>query len=189
MNHIIQEQIEKMTVEELRARLAEYLEHDVTLRPPLIAVEVRMKPTYDASCRYDVLLIDEEGGETPVQFHDRYSRLLYIFTLLNPKGYQRRQASANHYSALCHLYSQLYFRDSEALLKTIDSTDIKRPGQFLCQYVTQARRAIREASPLAEQFAIDRPQSNNGRLLIPFVSQGGTVIIDASLLHNNMYNV
>jgi hypothetical protein len=75
------------------------------------------------------------------------------------------------------------------LLKTIDSTDIKRPGQFLCQYVTQARRAIREASPLAEQFAIDRPQSNNGRLLIPFVSQGGTVIIDASLLHNNMYNV
>ena len=53
-----------MTVEELRARLAEYMERDVTLRPPLIAVEVRMKPTYDASCRYDVLLIDEEGGET-----------------------------------------------------------------------------------------------------------------------------
>ena len=177
MTEKIEQMMSQMTDAEIRERLAEYMERDVTLRPPLIAVEVRMKPTYDASCRYDVLLIDEEGGETPVQFHDRYSRLLYIFTLLNPKGFQRRQASANHYSALCHLYSQLYFRDSDALLRTIDST------------VTQARRAIREASPLAEQFAIDRPQSNNGRLLIPFVSQGGTVIIDASLLHNNMYNV
>ena len=185
---MIQEQIEKMTVEELRARLTKYMENDPKLKPPLVAVEVRMRADYNARCRYDVLLIDENGRETPVVFRDRYSRLLYIYSLLHPQGYQRRQASANNYRALCHLYNQLYFRESEALLKTIDSTDIKRPGQFLCQYVTQARRAIREASPLAEQFAIDRPQSNNGRLLIPFVSQGGTVIIDASLLNNNMSN-
>ena len=54
--------------------------------------------------------------------------------------------------------------------------------------MTQSRVAVRQASPLASTFAIDRPQSHNGRLLIPFVANGGTVIIDASLNINNKYN-
>ena len=144
-----------------------------------------MRADDNARCRYDVLLIDEEGGETPVQFHDRYSRLLYIYSLLHPQGYQRRQAAANNYRDLCHLYNTLYFRDSDALLKTIESTDVKKPGHFFNHYVAQSRNAVRQASPLAESFAIDRPQSHNGKLLIPFVSHGGTVILDASLRFNN----
>ncbi len=181
----IQEQINQMTIEELKAHLAHYMERDPKLKPPLIAVEVRMRADDNARCRYDVLLIDEEGEETPVQFHDRYSRLLYIYSLLHPQGYQRRQAAANNYRDLCHLYNTLYFRDSDALLKTIESTDVKKPGHFFNHYVAQSRNAVRQASPLAESFAIDRPQSHNGKLLIPFVSHGGTVILDASLRFNN----
>ena len=47
--------------------------------------------------------------------------------------------------------------------------------------MAQSRKAVRQSSPLASPFAIDYPQSHNGKLLIPFVAQGGTVILDASL--------
>ena len=59
MTEKIEQMMSQMTDAEIRERLAEYMERDVTLRPPLIAVEVRMKPTYDASCRYD------GGGRNP----------------------------------------------------------------------------------------------------------------------------
>lgn len=171
--------INNMTIDELRARLSAYMMNDVSLMPSLIAVEVRLNDS--ASCRYDVLLIDEEGGETPVKFHDRYSRLIYIYTLLHPQGYQHRKPMTNNYRDLCHLYSLLYFRDSAALVKTIEGTDVKQPGHFLYHYIAQSRNAVRQASPLADKFAIDRPQSHNGKVLIPFVAEGGTVILDPSL--------
>ena len=105
---------------------------------------------------------------------------MYIYTLLHPQGYQRRSAAANDYRELRQLFSQLYFTDSEALVRTIESTGY---NQFVSQYVTQSRVAVRQTSPLAAPFAIDRPQAHHGKLLIPFVAQGGTVIIDASLKH------
>ena len=185
MTEKIEKLMSQMTDEQIRQRLAEYMENDIRLKPPLVAVEVRLAETANTKCRYDVLLIDEDGVETPVKFRDRYSRLLYIYSLIHPLGYQRRQAAANNYRDLCHLYSILYFRDSDALLKTIESTDVKKPGHFFNHYVAQSRNAVRQASPLAESFAIDHPQSHNGKLLIPFVSHGGTVILDASLRFNN----
>ena len=180
--------INTMSVDEMRTRLAEYMAADKRLMPQLFAIEVRLSGTNCTRCRYEVLLIDEAGNEIPVKFHDRYSRLVYIYTLMHPKGYQRYSVATNGYRDLCRLYSKLYFKDSDAMLKTIDTTDIKRPGHFMNQYITQSRRAIREASPLAEQFTIDRPQSHNGKVVIPFVANGGTVILDDSLC-NNMYNL
>ena len=73
-----------MTDAEIRQRLAEYMESDITLMPRLVAVEVRLSGGTSSRCRYDVLLIDEEGGETSVKFRDRCSRLMYIYTLLHP---------------------------------------------------------------------------------------------------------
>ena len=178
MNNIIREQIEKMTVEELRAHLTKYMTNDISLLPPIVAIEVRLSNINNVRCRYDVLLIAENGQETEVKFRDRCSRLLYIYTLLHPQGYQRRLAAANNYKALRNLYTMLYFRDSDALLKTIDSTDF---NHFFSHYVAQSRNAIRQATPHASDFAIDRPQSHDGKVLIPFVAQGGTVILDASL--------
>lgn len=169
-----------MTTDELRARLAEYMLHDTSLLPPLVAVEVRLADNF-RGCRYEVLLIDKEGNEFIVPFHDRYSRLIYIYALLHPKGFQRRRVAADNYRELC----QLYFRDSAALLRTVETTDAERPGQFISQYVAQSRKAIRQASPLAEPFVFDLPQRHNGRLLIPFAANGGTVIIDSSLTGNS----
>ena len=181
MTEKIEKMMSQMTDEEIRQRLAEYMENDIRLKPPLVAVEVRLAETANTKCRYDVLLIDEDGVETPVKFRDRYSRLLYIYTLLHPLGYQRRSVAKNNYRALCLIYHTLYFRDSDALLSTIESTDVKKPGHFLNHYIAQSRTAIRQTSPLADDFAIDRPQLHNGKLLIPFVANGGTVIIDESL--------
>ena len=181
MTEKIQKIIDSMSLEDIKQRLAEYMAADKTLMPSLVAIEVRLSPSGSAKCRYSVLFIDEEGGETEVQFRDRCSRLVYIYTLLHPQGYQRRQAAAYNYRELCHLYSMLYFRGSDALLKTIESTDTKKPGHFFSHYIAQSRNAVRQASPLAESFAIDRPQSHNGKVLIPFVANGGNVIIDASL--------
>lgn len=67
------------------------------------------------------------------------------------------------------------------MLKTISSTDAKSPGHFMSQCISQARNAVRQAAPNAEQFIIDRPQSHNGKTLIPFAADGGTVILDATL--------
>ena len=187
MTERILEMIETMTTDEMKQRLAEYMAADKTLMPRLVAIDVRLSPSGSAKCRYSVLLIDEEGGETEVQFRDRYSRLVYVYTLLHPQGYQRRQAAANNYRELCHLYSMLYFRDSDALLKTIEGTDAKLPGHFFSHYIAQSRNAIRQASPLAAPFAIDRPQSHNGKVLIPFVANGGNAIIDASLRFNKSH--
>jgi len=178
MNNIIREQIEKMTVEELRAHLTKYMMNDISHLPPIVAIEVRLSNINNVRCRYDVLLIAEDGQETEVKFRDRYSRLVYIFTLLHSQGYQRRLAAANGYKAMRQLYTLLYFKGSDALLKTIDSTDF---NHFFSHYVAQSRNAIRQATPHAADFAIDRPQSHDGKVLIPFVAQGGTVILDASL--------
>lgn len=173
--------VNTLTTDELRARLAAYMEKDPSLHAPLVAVEVRLNSEGHAGCRYNVYLIDAEGTETPVKFRDRYSRLIYIYTLLHPQGYQRRKAAADNYSALCRLYSLLYFKDGSAVLKTVSSTDTKNPGHFMSHYISQSRNAVRNAVPYAEQFVIAPPQSHNGKTLIPFVADGGNVILDATL--------
>lgn len=178
MTEKIKKMIESMTTDELKQRLAAYMVADEQLAPRPVAIEVRLSDINNVRCRYDVLLIAENGEEAEVKFRDRYSRLVYIFTLLHPQGYQRRLATANNYKALRNLYTMLYFRDSHALMKTIESTDF---DHFFSHYIAQSRNAIRQATPHASDFAIDRPQSHDGKVLVPFVAQGGTVILDASL--------
>ena len=178
MTEKIKKMIESMTTDELKQRLAEYMAADQQLAPRPRAVEVRPSNINNVRCRYDVLLIAENGQETEVKFRDRYSRLVYIFTLLHPQGYQRRLAAANGYKTMRQLYTLLYFKGSDALLKTIESTDF---DHFFSHYIAQSRNAIRQATPHAADFAIDRPQSHDGKVLIPFVAQGGTVILDNSL--------
>ena len=178
MTEKIKKMIEAMTTDEMKQRLAEYMQNDSTLAPRPVAVEVRPSDINNARCRYDVLLIAEDGQETEVKFRDRYSRLVYIYTLLHPQGYQRRLAAANNYKALRQLYTMLYFKESNALIKTINSTDF---DHFFSHYIAQSRNAIRQATVHASDFAIDRPQSHDGKVLIPFVAQGGTVILDNSL--------
>ena len=140
MSNRIQEMIDAMSADEMKTRLLEYMKNDMSLMPRFVAIEVRLNDT-DGKCRYDVLLIDERGNETSVKFHDRYSRLLYIYTLLHPQGYQRRTLAVNNYRVLGQLYSQLYFANSDALLKTISNTGY---DHFFSHYgLSRARLSVR----------------------------------------------
>jgi hypothetical protein len=175
--------IEKMTTEELRTRLAEYMNADIRLMSPLVAVAVKPYKKYNVRCRYDVVLIDEEGRETSVEFDGRYSKLMYIYTLLQPKGYQRYMLERDNYLVLRRLFNLLFLCEDDVLLKSIKRGDMHERGQFFSQNISRSRNAIRTASPFAESFVINDPRSHNGWALIPFVAQGGKVIIDESIMN------
>ena len=174
----IHEMLDAMNVEELKNRLAAYMMADENLVSRPIDVEVRLADTFNRSGRYDVLIVLEDGSEKEVKFHDRHSRLVYIYTLLHPQGYQRRSLRANNFQALRDLFSRLYFGSAEPLLRAIgDNFD-----QYFSQAVAQSRRAIRETIGASEQFEIALPQRHGGKTLVSCAANGGHVIIDSSLL-------
>lgn len=173
----IQQLIDAMTVEEMKSRLADYMAADERYAVRPIGVEVRMRDTIERSGRYEVLLLMSDGSEREVKFRDRYSRIIYIYTLMHPEGYHRRTLAANGYRILAQLYSKVYYRSTDRLLATIgDNYD-----QFFSQAVAQSRVAIRNTSPYASDFAIAQPQQHSGKTLIPFAKNKENVIIDSSL--------
>jgi len=181
MNTNIQQLISAMSTDEIRTRLASYMEADETLAPHTVAIQVRRRDRMDKSGLYQVLLIGHDGSETEVKFRDRTSRLVYIYTLLHPQGYYRRHLTEHHYQALCSLYSQLYFRTPEPLLKTIGDNF----NHFFSQAVAQSRKAIQNANIHATNCLIASPMHYNGRTLIPMaLNKREAIIIDESLNHN-----
>lgn len=88
----IQEAIQQMSVEEMKQRLASYMAADKEWAPKPIAIEVRHRDIKDiiGTNIYDVIVVKDDGTEEFIQFDDRYSKLIYIYTLMHPKGYQRR---------------------------------------------------------------------------------------------------
>ena len=174
----IHEMLDAMNVEELKNRLAAYMMADENLVSRPIGVEVRLADTLDRSGRYEVLIVLEDGSEKEVKFHDRHSRLVYIYTLLHPQGYQRRSLRTNNFQALRELFSRIYFESPEPLMKAIG----KNFDQYFSQAVAQSRRAIRETIGASEQFEIALPQRHGGKTLVSCAANGGHVIIDSSLL-------
>lgn len=174
----IQEMLDTMSVEELKNRLAAYMMADENLVSRPIGVEVRLADTLDRSGRYDVLIVLEDGSEKEVKFRDRHSRLVYIYTLLHPQGYQRRSLRTNNFQALRDLFSRLYFGSAEPLMKAIGNDF----DHYFSQAVAQSRRAIRETIEHSELFEIGLPQRHGGKTLVSCAANGGHVIIDSSLL-------
>ena len=113
----VMKMLDAMSVEELNNLLVPYL--DERLNPHAVGVEVRLSETPGRGGRYEVLLIMKDGSEKVVKFRDRHSRLVYIYTLLHPKGYQRRSLTDDNYRALRVLFSKIYFASAEPLLKAI----------------------------------------------------------------------
>lgn len=174
----VKKMLDAMSVEELKNRLAAYMMADEKLVSRPIGVEVRLADSLERSGRYDVLIILEDGSEKEVKFHDRHSRLVYIYTLLHPKGYQRRSLKANNYQALKELFSKIYFGSAEPLLKAIGNDF----DHYFSQAVAQSRRAIRETIGDSDAFEIALPQRHGGKTLVSCAANGGHVIIDSSLL-------
>ena len=164
----VMKMLDAMSVEELKNRLAAYMMADEKLVSRPIGVEVRLADSLERSGRYDVLIILEDGSEKEVKFHDRHSRLVYIYTLLHPKGYQRRSLK---------LFSKIYFGSAEPLLKAIGNDF----DHYFSQAVAQSRRAIRETIGDSDAFEIALPQRHGGKTLVTFAANGGNVIKDPSL--------
>ena len=167
--------LDAMSVEELNNVLVHLNER---LNPHAVGVEVRLSETPGRGGRYEVLLIMKDGSEKVVKFRDRHSRLVYIYTLLHPKGYQRRSLTDDNYRALRVLFSKIYFDSAEPLLKAIGNDF----DHYFSQAVAQSRRAIREAINASEDLEIALPQRHGGRTLIGLAANGGYVIIDSHLL-------
>lgn len=172
----ITKMIDAMSVEEMKERLAAYMQADMDMPKP-VAIEVREQE--NSRVRYKVLLIMGDGEELEVKFTDRPSRLIYIYTLLHPQGFQRRSLTVKDYRPLCELYSNVYCTFStDALLKSINSLNF---DQYFNQAVSQARVAIRNTINNSKDFEIARPQQNNGKTIIDFVANGGEVILPPDL--------
>lgn len=176
-NEMITNLIESMTVDEMKERLAQYMLADETVCSRPIGVEVRLKETADRQGRYEVIMLMADGSEVKVKFTDRPSKLIYIYTLLHPKGFQRRSLAANNYRPLRELFSKLYFTSDEALLKAVEG----KFDQYVNQAVTQSRASIRKAIGRVDDFEIAAPHKNAGRIVINYAAKEGTVIIDNSL--------
>lgn len=175
----IMKQLDAMSVEEMKNRLAAYMlaDENMTARP--VGVEVRLNETANRSGLYKVLILMEDGTEREVKFRDRHSRLVYIYTLLHPKGYQRRSLEKDNYKALRELYSKIYFASADALLKSIEKVGF---DHYFCQAVAQLRVAVRNAIGKTDDFEIAMPQRNAGKTIIGCASNRESVIIDNSLL-------
>ena len=175
--------INGMSVEEMKTRLTEYMAQDKSLKPRVVAIEVRRCGHENAKCRYDVVLIDEEGTEELVMFKDRYSRLIYVYTLMHAKGYQRYTLARNGHRMLGRLYSMLYFKETTMMMKSLE----KDLNHFVSQAVAQSRVAIRNTEMGGEDLEIGSSKTL-GRVVIPFVANGGRVIIDESLQVESVSN-
>ena len=88
----IQEALQQMGVEEMQERLAKYMTADKEWAPKPVAIEIRHRDIKDISGTniYDVIVLKDDDTEEVIKFEDRYSKLIYIYTLLHPKGFQRR---------------------------------------------------------------------------------------------------
>ena len=118
-----------------------------------------------------------DDSEVKVKFTDRPSKLIYIYTLLHPEGFQRRSLADNNYRPLRELFCKLYFMSDEVLLKAVEGNF----DQYISQAVAQSRVSIRKAIGHVKDFEIDLPQRNSGRTVINHAAKGGIVIIDNSL--------
>ncbi len=176
-NEMITNLIESMTVDEMKERLAQYMLTDETVCSRPIGIEVRLRETSNRQGRYEVIMLMADGSEVEVKFTDRPSKLIYIYTLLHPEGFQRRSLTYNNYKPLRELFCKLYFMSDEPLLKAVEG----KFDQYFNQAVTQSRVSIRKAIGRVEDFEIDLPQRNAGRTIIKHAANGGTVIIDNSL--------
>ena len=177
----IQEAIQKMTVEEMKQRLAAYMAADKEWAPKPVAIEVRYRDqnAIGGSNKYDVIVLKDDDTEEVIQFGDRYSKLIYIYTLMHPKGYQRRilNKRERNFPELTSLYQNIYsMADTERLVKQAT----KNFDHVMNMAISFIRKAFKNKIGL-EELSIGNPREYNGMVVIPAVYDGLEVILDSEL--------
>ena len=116
--------------------------------------------------------------EEVIKFGDRYSKLIYIYTLMHPKGYQRRSLNKQdqRFPELASLYRAVYMADPERLI----SCAAKDFNHMMSMAVSFIRKAIDKMIG-CEELTIGNPRHFYGRTVIPAVYNGLEVIIDSQL--------
>ena len=176
----IQEAIQQMSVEEMQERLAEYMAADKEWAPKPVAIEVRHRDIKDiaGSNIYDVIVMKDDGTEEVLKFDDRYSKLIYIYTLMHPKGYQRRSLNnqAQGFPELASLYRAVFMANPERFI----SYAAKDFNHMMSMAVSFIRKTI-DKMVGCEELTIGNPRHLYGRTFIPAVIDGLEVIIDSQL--------
>ena len=177
----ISEAIQQMSVEEMQHRLAAYMAADKEWAPKPVAIEVRHRDIKDISGGniYDIIVLKEDNTEETINFDDRYSKLIYVYTLMHPKGYQRRSLDKREmsYPELAGLYNALFMADPERLIRQAE-LDF---NHMMSMAVSFARKAVKAIAG-CEELSIGNPRQYNGRTVIPAVHDGLEVIIDSQLM-------
>ena len=176
----IQEAIQQMSVEEMKQRLATYMASDKEWAPKPVAIEVRHRDIKDISGTniYDVIVLKDDDTEEVIKFDDRYSKLIYIYSLMHPKGYQRRSLNKpeKKFSELASLYRAVFMADPERLIAYAK----KDFEHMMSMAVSFIRKALGKMIG-CEELTIGNPRQYYGRTIIPAVHDGLEVIIDSRL--------
>ena len=177
----ISEVIQQMSVEEMQQRLAAYMTADKEWAPKPVAIEVRHRDIKDISGSniYDVVVLKDDNTEETINFADRYSKLIYVYTLMHPKGYQRRTLdnSEKEFPELADLYNALFMASPERLIQ-----NAKRDfNHMMNMAISFIRKAVKRMVG-CEELTIGNPRQYNGRTVIPAVHDGLEVIIDSQLI-------
>ena len=176
----ISEAIQQMSVEEMQQRLAAYMTADKEWAPKPVAIEVRHRDIKDISGSniYDVVVLKDDNTEETINFDDRYSKLIYVYTLMHPKGYQRRSLDKREtgYPELANLYNALFMASPERMVRYADQ-DFNHMMSMAVSFIRKALKGIIGC----ESLSIGNPRQHNGRTVIPAVHDGLEVIIDSQL--------
>ena len=100
---------------------------------------------------------------------------------MHPQGYQRRSLNTPQkgYPELTNLYRLVYMTGPERLVDYLTRKE-KNFDQMMSQSISFSRKAFK-GKVGCEDLVIGTPGKHNGRTLIPAVSNGLEVIIDAQL--------
>ena len=177
----ISKAIEQMSVEEMQKHLARYMAADKAWAPKPLAIEVRHRDINDivGSNIYDVIVLKDDNTEEVIKFEDRYSKLVYIYTLMHPHGYQRRSLNKKGFQELACLYRAVYMADPSRLI----AYSAKDFNHMMSMAVSFIRKAIGKMIG-CEELTIGNPRRYCGRTVIPSVNNGLEVIIDPHLTSN-----
>jgi len=172
---IIEKEVSNMSEQQAKDLLVELIIATNNLDAAPIGIEVRLCKVITRSCSYDVVLKYQDGSETIVDFPDRRSRLMYIYTLLNPQGFKRSKLEKDP-QPLIDLYDEIFIGGSKEILRNALTTNFER---IFIQAVCQSRVPFKKLH--AEIFSIAQPTEYFGKTIIPYISGGEHVEIDPGL--------
>ena len=151
--------------------------------PKPIAIEVRHRNVKDVSryqylrCRYP--LKDDNSTEEVIKFGDHNSKLIYIYTLMHPKGYQRRSLNKpeKDFPELARLYRAIFMANPDRMI----AYTAKDFDHMMSMAIAFVRKAIDKMMG-CEELTIGNPSSVLRSHRHPRRStMGWEVIIDSQL--------